>query len=63
MNDTPRCTAETFGFRDEYTAFIEAGAEVIGISMDALASHQAFEEKHRLPLMLLSDAKAGCPAL
>lgn len=54
-DDTPGCTAQACGFRDEYTAFAEAGAEVIGISMDAQASHQAFAEKHQLPFTLLSD--------
>ena len=55
-DDTPGCTAEACSFRDEYTAFQDAGAEVIGISMDDAASHQAFAAKHNLPFTLLSDA-------
>lgn len=54
-DDTPGCTKESCSFRDSYTAFQEAGAEVIGISGDDVASHQAFATKHQLPFTLLSD--------
>lgn len=55
-DDTPGCTKESCSFRDSYTAFQEAGAEVIGISADDVASHKAFAAKHNLPFTLLSDA-------
>ncbi len=55
-DDTPGCTKESCSFRDNYAAFQEAGAEVIGISSDDRASHQAFAAKHQLPFTLLSDA-------
>ena len=54
-DDTPGCTKESCSFRDSYTAFQEAGAEVIGISADDVASHKAFAAKHNLPFTLLSD--------
>jgi peroxiredoxin Q/BCP len=54
-DDTPGCTAEACTFRDQFTEFSDAGAEVIGISSDSEASHRAFAEKHRLPFTLLSD--------
>ena len=54
-DDTPGCTKESCAFRDHYTAFQDAGAEVIGISSDSSASHKAFAEKHRLPFRLLAD--------
>jgi peroxiredoxin Q/BCP len=54
-DDTPGCTLEACGFRDEYNAFVDAGAEVIGISSDSVASHHHFAEKHKLPMSLLSD--------
>lgn len=54
-DDTPGCTKESCSFRDSYTAFQAAGAEVIGISGDDVASHQAFATKHQLPFTLLSD--------
>jgi peroxiredoxin Q/BCP len=49
------CTKEACSFRDNYEVFKEAGAEVIGISADDVASHQAFAANHKLPFILLSD--------
>jgi peroxiredoxin Q/BCP len=49
------CTKEACSFRDNYEVFREAGAEVIGISADDVASHQAFAANHKLPFVLLSD--------
>ena len=54
-DDTPGCTKESCSFRDQYTAFSDAGAEVLGISSDSQASHRAFADKFRLPFSLLSD--------
>jgi peroxiredoxin Q/BCP len=54
-DDTPGCTKESCAFRDQYEAFLDAGAEVIGISSDSVASHEAFAAKHRLPFRLLAD--------
>ncbi len=54
-DDTPGCTKEACSFRDSYEDFTAAGAEVIGVSSDAVASHQGFAKKHRLPFKLLSD--------
>jgi peroxiredoxin Q/BCP len=55
-DDTPGCTVEACTFRDRYDTFAAAGAEVVGISSDSLASHDAFAGKHKLPMTLLSDA-------
>jgi len=49
------CTKEACSFRDNYEIFRDAGAEVIGISADDVASHQAFAANHKLPFILLSD--------
>jgi peroxiredoxin Q/BCP len=54
-DDTPGCTKESCAFRDQFTAFTDAGAEVLGISSDSEASHKAFAEKYRLPFRLLAD--------
>jgi thioredoxin-dependent peroxiredoxin len=54
-DDTPGCTRESCAFRDQFSDFSDAGAEVIGISSDSVASHKKFAEKHRLPFTLLSD--------
>jgi peroxiredoxin Q/BCP len=55
-DDTPGCTAESCSFRDQYQAFQDAGAEVIGVSSDSAESHARFADKHRLPFVLLADA-------
>jgi thioredoxin-dependent peroxiredoxin len=54
-DDTPGCTKEACSFRDAYESFKEAGAEVVGISSQSTASHQAFASKYRLPFTLVSD--------
>lgn len=56
-DETPGCTKEACGFRDQYEAFTDAGAEVIGVSMDSVRSHQKFSTKRNLPFQLLSDPK------
>jgi peroxiredoxin Q/BCP len=57
-DETRGCTAEACSFRDNYEAFTEAGAEVIGISSDSPESHRNFSARHNLPFILLSD-KSG----
>jgi peroxiredoxin Q/BCP len=54
-DETPGCTAEACKFRDDYEDFTAAGAEVIGVSDDSVASHESFAAKHRLPFLLVSD--------
>ncbi len=54
-DDTAGCTAEACSFRDSYEDFKSAGAEVIGVSADDAASHDAFKQKNRLPFVLVSD--------
>ncbi len=54
-DDTPGCTLEACGFRDAYEQFVDAGAEVIGVSRDSAESHARFKAKHKLPFTLLSD--------
>ena len=54
-DDTFGCTIESCAFRDSYQDFVAAGAEVIGISADPVASHLRFQEKYSLPFILASD--------
>lgn len=54
-DNTPVCTREACGFRDAYEQFQAVGAEVVGVSSDSPASHQAFAAKHRLPFPIISD--------
>jgi peroxiredoxin Q/BCP len=49
------CTAEACAFRDSYDVFVEAGAQVIGISSQSVDSHNRFAIMNKLPFVLLSD--------
>lgn len=52
---TPGCTREACAFRDAWDRLSSAGAQVIGVSTDDVASHRAFATEHRLPFPLLAD--------
>jgi len=54
-DDTPGCTKEACGFRDNYDAILGKGAVVIGISPDDETSHEKFKSKFDLPFYLLAD--------
>jgi len=54
-DDTPGCTTQACGFRDNYPMVEEKNAVVLGISTDGQASHQTFRTKYDLPFMLLVD--------
>jgi thioredoxin-dependent peroxiredoxin len=54
-DDTPGCTKEACGLRDNYNVFDELGVKVIGVSHDSIESHKKFKEKYELPFTLLSD--------
>jgi thioredoxin-dependent peroxiredoxin len=54
-DDTPGCTTEGQGFRDQYAAFQKAGADVLGVSRDSVASHEKFKAKYEFPFELISD--------
>jgi len=53
---TPGCTTEACEFRDNVFAFRDAGAVILGISVDDVASHKEFANEHRLPFTLLADS-------
>lgn len=57
-DDTPGCTVEACGFRDNHSKITSKGAIVIGISKDSPKSHEKFKTKYNLPFILLSDEKA-----
>lgn len=54
-DDTPGCTKEACAFRDGFAAFQKKGAAILGVSPDAVKSHDKFVEKFRLPFPLLAD--------
>jgi len=54
-DDTPGCTVEACAFRDDYAAYDQAGAVIIGVSPDSVDSHKKFKAKFNLPFPLLAD--------
>jgi peroxiredoxin Q/BCP len=54
-DDTPGCTTQGCGFRDNYSKVEAKNAVVLGISPDDQASHQAFKSKFNFPFTLLVD--------
>jgi peroxiredoxin Q/BCP len=54
-DDTPGCTVQACGIRDQWPDFQELDAVIFGVSVDPLESHRAFIEKYGLPFPLLSD--------
>jgi len=55
---TGGCTMEACAFRDGHEVFVNAGAEVIGVSADTPESHRAFADQYHLPFTLLSDPES-----
>ncbi len=54
---TPGCTKEACAFRDVFSEFQTAGVEVLGVSVDDVASHQKFKSEHNLNFRLLADTE------
>jgi peroxiredoxin Q/BCP len=54
-DDTPGCTTEACSLRDNRDKLTNAGAEVVGISMDEPSAHEKFKTKYNLNFKLLSD--------
>ncbi len=54
-DDTPGCTVEAKGIRDEWPELRKAGAVVLGVSSDDNVSHRAFASKYDLPFLLVPD--------
>jgi peroxiredoxin Q/BCP len=53
-DDTPGCTTEACGIRDNWGAFESHGLKVFGVSKDDAAKHQKFIGKYELPFPLLT---------
>lgn len=54
-DDTPGCTKEACNFRDDYSAYEQAGIVILGVSPDTVESHVKFKKKFMLPFPLLAD--------
>jgi len=53
--DTPGCTTQACGVRDNQAAYAKAGARVLGISPDPVRKVKAFHDKRDLNFTLLAD--------
>lgn len=56
-DETPGCTTEACEFRDNIFAFKKINAQILGVSLDDVESHQKFAENHGLPFPLLADTE------
>lgn len=54
-DNTPGCTVEAQGFRDEHEKYKSLNAVVIGVSTQDNESHRAFAKEHGLPFLLIPD--------
>jgi peroxiredoxin Q/BCP len=54
-DNTPGCTTQACGFRDNYATITGKNAIVLGVSPDSAASHTKFRDKFNLPFPLLVD--------
>ena len=52
---TPGCTTEACNFRDNIYQFKAIGAEIVGVSVDDVASHKEFATEYKLPFTILAD--------
>jgi peroxiredoxin Q/BCP len=54
-DDTTGCTTQACDLRDAHADLEAAGAVVLGVSPDSVASHDRFAAKYDLPFALLAD--------
>jgi thioredoxin-dependent peroxiredoxin len=55
-DQTPGCTTQACELRDNIFAFRHIGAAILGVSVDDVASHKEFADKHSLPFPILADS-------
>src|SRR3989344_4135548 len=56
-DDTPGCTKEACSIRDYFPDFRKLKIEVLGVSVDSVASHKKFAKKYSLPFTLLANTE------
>ena len=56
-DDTSGCTAEAIAFNGLRKEFEKAGADIVGVSPDAVTSHDKFKKKYELEFPLLADTE------
>jgi peroxiredoxin len=55
-DESPICTKQMCGVRDNWLRYLQSGAEVVGVNTDSMERHRRFVAKHKLPIRLLSDS-------
>ena len=58
--DTPGCTAEGRGFRDQISDFEQNNIQVLGISFNDVEQNAAFAEKHRVSISIALRYRSQC---
>jgi len=53
--DTPGCTKEAFGFRDEHDKCQASDTVIVGVCPDKESAQAKFRQKFDLPYILLAD--------
>lgn len=56
---TPGCTAQGCSLRDGFSPITEAGAKILGSSVDKLETQKKFKAENGLPFELLADEDAA----
>lgn len=56
-DDTPGCTTEAVSIKYSFPDFKKLKIQVLGVSVDSIASHKKFATKYDLPFPLLADAE------
>lgn len=56
-DNTPGCTTEACGFRDNMARVTAAGAAVVGVSSDSVKKHDNFKKKYELNFPLIADTE------
>lgn len=54
-DDTPGCTSQACGLRDNWERVTDTGVTLFGVSPDSVESHVKFRAKYGLPFHLLAD--------
>ncbi len=55
-DDTPVCTRQLCGYRDDLATFEDLGVQVLAVNPQSESSHERFAKKHSFPFPLVSDA-------
>jgi len=54
-DETPVCTVQLNSYNDDLSEFDDVGAQILGVSPQGVASHEAFADRHGFSFPLLAD--------